>query len=135
MKKCEKCKNYIPDGMKICPHCSLLPPRLFPNFYLYLALSVVAIVCAVRFRPFMGSPSYPQVSMGMLWTAFIIFTVFALIFLFVCFTVLRAHKNRTFKGRLSKSEVNYFVNTKKHIEADKHSYSNGKYCEVCGKKK
>lgn len=135
MKKCDKCKNYIPDGMKLCPHCSLLPPRLFPNFFLYLALSVAAIACAVRFRPFWGSPAYPQVSMGMLWTAFIIFAVFALIFVFVCITVLRDYKNRSFKGKLTKGEVNYFVNMKKHIEGGKHSYDNGKYCAVCGKRK
>lgn len=135
MKRCEKCKNYYPDEMKLCPHCSLLPPRLFPNFYLYLVLSIAAITCAVRFRPFLGSPSYPRVSMGMLWTAFIIFTVFSVVFVFVCVTVLRDYNNRTFKGRLSKGEINCFVRMKKHIEAGNHRYTNGKYCEICGKKK
>ena len=135
MKKCDNCKNYIPEGMKLCPHCALLPPRLFPNFFLYLALSAVAVVCAVRFRPFAGAPSYPQVSMGMLWTAFLIFSVFALIFVFVCLTTFGAYKNRTYKGRLTKQEVAQFVRMKKHIEAGKHRYDNGKYCTVCGKKK
>ena len=135
MRKCENCKNKIPDGMKICPHCGLLPPRLFPNFFLYLALTAVAIVCAVRFRPFLGAPAYPQVTMGMLWTSFIIFAVFALIFLFVSLTLLNAYRNRTYKGKLTKAEVNRFVNMKKHIETGNHVYEDGKYCVVCGHKK
>ena len=135
MKRCEKCHEYIPEGMKICPHCGLLPPRLFPNFYLYAVLSCVAIACAVYFRPFLGSPAYPQVAKGMLWVSFSIFAVFALVFIFVSFTVLRAYKNRTYKGKLTKAEVTRFVNMKKHIESGRHVYENGKYCKICGHKK
>lgn len=135
MNKCENCNNHIPDGMKICPHCGLLPSKLFPYFYLYMVLTFIAVGCAVHFRPFLGSPAYPKVTMGMLWVSFLIFAVFGCIFLFVSLVMLRNYKNRSFRERLTKQEVIRFVNMKDHIKAGRHSYENGKYCSICGHKK
>ena len=69
MRECEKCGNYIPDGMKICPHCGKLPPTLWPQFGVYAVLTIVAIVCAVYFRPFLNGPVIGEVSQGVLWVA------------------------------------------------------------------
>lgn len=64
MRECENCHNLIPEGMKICPHCSGLPPTLFPHFFVYLALTCVAIGAAVYFRPFLDGPASGQVVNG-----------------------------------------------------------------------
>ena len=135
MTKCENCKNKIPDGMKICPHCGLLPPRLFPKFWLYLVLTLIAIGSAAYFRPFADPPAGDSVSVGTLWAAFVIFTVFALIFAFVCLVLGSGYARRSYRGRLTKAEVNSFVAMKKHIEAGHHTYDKGVYCTVCGRKK
>lgn len=135
MTRCENCKNKIPDGMKICPHCGLLPPRLFPKFWLYLLLTLIAIVSAAYFRPFADPPAAGSVPAGTLWAAFVIFTVFALIFAFTCFVLGSSFARRTYKGRLTKAEVDRFVAVKNHIEAGRHTYDKGGYCTVCGHRK
>lgn len=136
MKQCEKCNNYIPDGMKICPHCGKLPPTLWPQFYLYALLAAVAVACAVYFRPFLAGPAIGEVSNGVLWVAMVIFAVFALIFIGVCFIVARDYANRSFKEPLTKAERARFINMKQHIEAKRHFYENDlPHCTVCGYKK
>lgn len=135
MRKCYKCSNLIPEGMQICPHCGKLPPRLFPQFFVFAFLAVFAAGCAVYFRPFLDSPVAGQVKQGILWVAFVIFVLFALIFLWVSSILLRDYRSRSFKGKLSKAEVERFVKMKKHIESGRHFYEKGQYCTVCGHKK
>lgn len=136
MEKCSKCGNYIPQDMKICPHCGLLPPTLWPHFYVYALLTVIAIVCAVYFRPFASGPVVGQVSRGALWAAFVIFVIFGIIFLGVSIILLNEYRHRTYRGKLTKAERQRFVLMKQHIEANKHVYEEGLgYCTVCGKKK
>ena len=120
--------------MKICPHCGLLPPTLYPQFFLYLALTLIAAASAVYFRPFLDGPAIKNAGSIGLWAAFIVFVVFALIFAFVTLVLLRAYKNRSYKGKLTKAERDYFIKMKKHIELGRHSFD-GKYCTVCGKRK
>jgi len=135
MTTCPKCKNLIPEGMKLCPHCGLLPPRLFPKFFLYILMTAVAVISAVIFRPFAGAPQAESVSMGVLWSAFVIFCVFALIFIFVSVVLWRDYSRRSYRGRLTKSEVARFVRMKKHIEQGNHSYGKNGFCTVCGAKR
>ena len=104
--------------MKICPHCGKLPPTLWPQFGVYAVLTIIAIVCAVYFRPFLNGPAIGEVSQGVLWVAVIIFIVFAVIFLGVSV------------------ERERFVKMKQHIEAKRHFYEKDiDYCTVCGNKK
>lgn len=120
--------------MKICPHCSLLPPTLYPQFFLYLVLTLIATASAVYFRPFLnGSVVEKTASIG-LWAAFVVFAVLAMFFAFVTLVLLRAYNNRSYKGKLTKAERDYFIRMKKHIEAGKHKYE-GKYCAICGHRK
>lgn len=136
MRECENCKNFIPQGMKICPHCGKLPPTLWPQFGIYAVLTVVALACAVYFRPFLNGPAIGEVSTGVLWVATIVFVVFGLIFLGVSIIIMRDYKNRTFREPLSKAERARFVNMKHHIEAKRHFYEeNIDYCTVCGHRK
>ncbi len=136
MRECEKCKNFIPEGMKICPHCGKLPPTLWPQFYLYAVLTIVAVVCAVYFRPFLSGPAIGEVSTGVLWVAMVIFAVFGLIFLGVCVIVARDYSHRSFREPLTKQERLRFVNMKQHIESNRHFYENDvPYCTVCGHRK
>lgn len=136
MRECEKCGNYIPDGMKICPHCGKLPPTLWPQFGVYAVLTIVAIVCAVYFRPFLNGPVIGEVSQGVLWVAAVIFIVFGVIFLGVSVIILRDYKNRTYRGKLTKQERERFVKMKQHIESKRHFYEKElDYCTVCGNKK
>lgn len=135
MRECENCHNLIPEGMKICPHCSGLPPTLFPHFFVYLALTCVAIGAAVYFRPFLDGPASGQVVNGVLWAAFTIFVFFAIIFTCVCVIVARDYSHRHFKGKLTKAERIRFINMKQHIESGRHFYDKGEYCTVCGHKK
>ena len=83
MRDCPKCGNRIPDGMKICPHCGKLPIRLGGRFPLYIVLTAVAVLSAVLFRPFLNGPYIGKTTDGMLWVAFAVFCLFALIFLCV----------------------------------------------------
>ena len=103
--------------MKICPHCSGLPPTLFPHFFVYLALTCVAIGAAVYFRPFLDGPASGQVVNGVLWAAFTIFVFFAIIFTCVCVIVAKDYSHRRFKGKLTKAERIRFINMKQHIES------------------
>ncbi len=134
MRKCEHCKNMIPEDMKICPHCGLLPPTLYPQFFLYLALTLIAAFAAFYYRPFLNGPALGAAAEGTLWVAFCIFAVFMLIFGFVSVVLLRAYKNRSYKGKITKAERDYFIRMKKHIEAGSHKYE-GKYCTICGHRK
>lgn len=135
MRECENCHNHIPEGMKICPHCGKLPPTLFPHFYVYLALTLIAIGAAVYFRPFLDGPASDQVVKGVLWAAFTIFVFFAIIFTFVCVIVARDYSNRSFKEKLTKAERVRFINMKQHIESRRHFYDKDEFCTVCGHRK
>ena len=136
MREFENCKNYIPEGMKICPHCGKLPPTLWPQFGVYAVLTLVAFVCAVYFRPFLSGPAIGEVSQGVLWVAMVIFVVFGLIFLGVSVIIMRDYKNRTYRGKLTKQERERFVKMKQHIESNRHFYEKGEsFCSVCGHKK
>ncbi len=135
MQQCEKCGNYIPAGMKICPHCGLLPPTLWPQLGVYVFLTLVAFVCAVYFRPVLGGPVIGEVSNGVLWVAAVIFILFGLIFLGVSVIIARDYKNRSYRGKLTKQERARFVNMKQHIESNRHFYEKDVcYCTVCGHK-
>lgn len=92
MRECENCKNYIPEGMKICPHCGKLPPTLWPQFGVYAALTLIAVACAVYFRPFLNGPAMGEVAQGVLWVAAVIFIVFGVIFLGVSVIIARDYK-------------------------------------------
>ena len=81
-----------------------LPPTLRPQFGVYAVLTIVAIVCAVYFRPFLNGPAIGEVSQGVLWVAVIIFIVFAVIFLGVSVIIMRDYKNRTYRGKLTTGE-------------------------------
>ena len=135
MRECEICHNRIPEGMKICPHCGKLPPTLYPHFFVYLALTLVAIGAAVYFRPFLDGPASGQVVTGVLWAAFTVFVFFTIIFACVCIIVARDYSNRSFKEKLTKAERIRFINMKLHIESRRHFYDKGEYCSVCGHKK
>lgn len=135
MKVCNNCRNAIPDGMKICPHCTKMPTQLFPNFYIYLALTIVATVSAVCFRPFAVGKAAAQLSTGMLWVSFCIFAVFALIFAFVCLTVLSDYKNTKPEHRMSVAEINRYNNTRRHINEGRHVCGPDGFCTVCGKRR
>lgn len=120
--------------MKICPHCSLLPPTLYPQFFLYLVLTLIATTSAAYFRPFLNGPVVEKTASIGLWAAFVVFAVLAIFFAFVTLVLLRAYKNRSYKGKLTKAERDYFIRMKKHIEAGNHKYE-GKYCTICGHRK
>lgn len=136
MQECPSCHNLIPKDMKICPHCGKLPPKLFPQFAVYLALTVVAFLAAFYFRPFMNPAMAAQLSTAMMWISFVIFIVFGIIFLAVSFVIWKDYSRRSFRGHLSSAEVQRFVNMRQHIETEHHFYRAGdKYCSVCGKKK
>ncbi len=136
MRECESCKNYIPEGMKICPHCGKLPPTLWPQFGVYAVLTVIALVCAVYFRPFLDGPAIGEVSRGVLWAAMVIFVVFGLIFLGVSVIIARDYKGRTYRDKLTKQERERFIKMKQHIESKRHFYEKDvAYCTVCGNKK
>ena len=136
MRECENCNNFIPQGMKICPHCGKLPPTLWPQFGVYAVLTIIAFVCAVYFRPFLDGPALGEVSKGVLWVATVIFLVFGVIFLGVSIIILREYKNRTFREPLTKQERTRFVNMKQHIAGTRHFYEdNLDYCTVCGHRK
>lgn len=133
MRKCDKCNNCIPDGMRICPHCGKLPPRLFPQFFIFAFLAIFAVGCAVYFRPFLDSPVAGQVKPLVLWVSFVIFLIFAVIFAWVSSVLLRDYRARSFREKLSDEEVLRFVNMKKHIESGRHFFENGSdTCSVCG---
>lgn len=136
MRDCKKCGNRIPDGMKICPHCGKLPMRLGGKFVLYIFLTLVAVCSAVVFRPFLAGPYVGRESQAMLWIAFVVFSLFALVFLCVVLIMWHDYSHRTVREKLSVVEVQRFVNMKKHIESKHHFYENGgRYCSVCGYKK
>ena len=135
MRECEICHNHIPEGMKICPHCGKLPPTLYPHFFVYLALTLVAIGAAVYFRPFLDGPASGQVVTGVLWAAFTVFVFFTIIFACVCIIVARDYSNSSFKEKPTKAERIRFINMKQHIESRRHFYDKGEYCTVCGHKK
>ena len=99
-------------------------------------LTIVAIVCAVYFRPFLNGPVIGEVSQGVLWVAAVIFIVFGVIFLGVSVIIMRDYKNRTYRGKLTKQERERFVKMKQHIESKRHFYEKElDYCTVCGHKK
>ena len=130
MKVCKNCRNAIPEGMRVCPHCEKMPPRLFPNFYLYLFLTLVALGSAVYFRPFAGGRMLGELSTGTLWASFCIFLLFTAVFAFVCMAVLR--DCRKAKLKLSRAEAVQYKNVCRHIAAGRHYYDNGEFCTVCG---
>ncbi len=122
--------------MKICPHCGKLPPTLWPQFGVYAVLTLIALVCAVYFRPFLNGPAAGEVSQGVLWVAMAIFIVFGLIFLGVSIIIARDYNNRSYRGKLTKQERERFVKMKQHIESNRHFYEKDiAYCTVCGHKK
>ncbi len=122
--------------MKICPHCGKLPPMLWPQFGVYAVLTIIALVCAVYFRPFLNGPAAGEVSQGVLWVAMVIFIVFGLIFLGVSIIIARDYNNRSYRGKLTKQERERFVKMKQHIESNRHFYEKDiAYCTVCGHKK
>jgi len=121
--------------MKICPHCGKLPPTLYPQFVLYLILTLVALGAAFFFRPFLEGPYIGEVVIGVLWAAFVIFCFFGLIFAFVCIALLNDYSNRSYKGKLTKAERLRFIKMKQHIESGRHFYERGNYCTVCGQRK
>lgn len=136
MKNCVKCGNRIPEGMKICPHCGKLPMHLGGKFVLYIVLTLVASFSAIVFRPFLNGPYIGKESQAMLWVAFFVFCIFALIFLCVVLVQWHDYSHRTVREKLSADEVRRFVNMKKHIESKHHYYEKGeRYCSVCGYKK
>lgn len=119
--------------MSICPHCGKLPPRLFPTFFVYLFMTLVAVGSAVYFRPFGGSPAEGLVKPGVMWVSFALFLVFALIFAFVCFVTWNNYSKRSYRKKVSKPELERYLSMKKHIEGDRHIYENGSiYCSICG---
>lgn len=132
MKQCKNCRNGIPDGMKICPHCGKLPPRLFPNFYIYLVLMLVAFGAAVYFRPFSNAAMLAKVAAGTLWVSFCIFLIFGLLFAFVSITVLRDCRSVPKSERLTGAETIRYKNMRKHIAAGRHYYAQDDFCTVCG---
>ena len=122
--------------MKICPHCGKLPPSLWPQFYLYALLTVIAFVCAVYFRPFLNGPVIGETAIGVLWVAEIVFLIFGIIFINVSVIVAKDYANRSFKEKLTKQERIRFINMKQHIDAGRHFYDEGGlYCTVCGHKR
>lgn len=136
MRECEHCQNMIPDKMRICPHCGKLPPTLWPQFYIYALLTLIAFGCAVYFRPFLNGPAIGEAATGVLWVAEIVFLVFGIIFINVSIIVAKDYSNRSFKEKLIKQERIRFVNMKQHIEAGRHFYDEGGvYCTVCGHKR
>ncbi len=136
MRECAKCKNKIPEGMKICPHCGKLPMHLGGKFVLYIVLTLVAIASATVFRPFAGGMYIGKESQAMLWIAFCVFCLFAVIFISVVLILWYDYSHRTVREKLSTAEVQRFVNMKKHIESKHHFYEKGeRYCSVCGYKK
>lgn len=136
MRECESCGNYIPDKMKLCPHCGALPPVLWPHFYVYALLTVIAAAAGVYFRPFGNGPVQGELSQGTLWVALVVFCVFFLIFLFVSIILLRDYNRRSYRGKLTKAERTRFINMKKHINSGRHFYDKElPYCTVCGHKK
>ena len=136
MRDCPTCGNRIPDGMKICPHCGKLPIRLGGRFPLYIVLTAVAVLSAVLFRPFLNGPYIGKTTDGMLWVAFAVFCLFALIFLCVVLITWHDYSHRTVREKLSSAEVQRFVNMKKHIESNRHFYEKGEsFCSVRGHKK
>jgi len=134
MKICKNCKNAIPDGMKLCPHCEKLPPQLFPIFYVYMLLTLTALAAAVYFRPFANDAMLEKVSVGMLWVAFVIFIIFALLFIFVSTAVLRDCRHVPHSERLSRQETVRYKNMRRHISAGRHYYTDSEYCNVCGRR-
>ncbi len=136
MTECENCKSLIPENMKICPHCGKLPPTLWPQFFLYVLLTVVAFGSAAYFRPFLNGPVIGEAAVGVLWVALVIFIIFGIIFLNVSIIVMKDYKNRSFKGKLTKAERQRFIKMKQHIDGGRHFYDEGgMYCTVCGHKK
>lgn len=135
MRECERCHNRIPDKMRICPHCGVLPPSLWPRFYVYAVMTLVAIASAVLFRPFLNGMYIGEVSNGVLWAAFTVFVFFALIFICVCLVTAKDYSRRSFKEPVSKAERIRFINMKQHIESGRHFYEKGQYCTVCGRRK
>ena len=136
MRECESCKNLIPDKMRICPHCGKLPPTLWPQFYLYVVLTLIAFGCAVYFRPFLNGPMIGEAAMGVLWVAEIIFLIFGIIFINVSIIVAKDYAKRSFEEMLTKQERIRFMNMKQHIAAGRHFYDEGgAYCTVCGHKR
>lgn len=132
MRVCKKCRNGIPNVMKLCPHCGKVPPQLFPNFYIYLGLTAVAIGSAVCFRPFAVSRAGAQLSSGMLWISFCIFVVFAIIFGAVCLAVFFDSKRTPDSEKLTPAELRLYKNARRHISAGRHYYEHDEYCIVCG---
>ena len=112
MRECEQCKNMIPDKMRICPHCGKLPPTLWPQFYLYVVLTLIAFGCAVYFRPFLNGPVIGQTATGVLWVAEVVFLIFGIIFLNVSIIVMKDYRNRSFKDKLTKPERERFIKMK-----------------------
>lgn len=132
MRECERCHNRIPERMKICPHCGMLPPTLWPRFYVYTVMLLVAIGSAVLFRPFLDGPYIGELSVVVLWAAFAVFVLFAIIFAGVCIITAKDYSNRSFRDRLSKEERIRFINMKQHIESGRHFYEKDSFCTVCG---
>ncbi len=134
MKVCKNCRNGIPDGMKICPHCEKLPPRT-SNVILYLVLTLVAFAAAVYFRPFANADMLEKTSQGMLWVAFVIFIVFGAIFAFACISLLKACKRVPEDKKLTRLELMHFKNVRKHISIGRHYYGADGFCAFCGQRK
>lgn len=135
MKICKNCRNGIPDGMKTCPHCGKLPPQLFPNFFLYLVLTLVAFGAAVYFRPFANAAMLEKTSSAMLWVAFVIFIVFGLLFAFADVAVFKDCKSVPAEEKPSRAEVTRYKNMRRHISAGRHYYAQDDFCCVCGRRR
>lgn len=133
MKKCSRCENMIPEGMKLCPHCCPVPPKLPSKFGLYCVLCLVALFCAFWFRPFAGGTVISQADTVVLWAAFVIFTLFGLFFAFIAYAIKKDYLSHGFG--LTKAERTRFIKMKQHIESGHHHYEGSKYCSICGHKR
>lgn len=133
MRECKKCRNLIPDGMRICPHCESLPNSVPKQFYLYAVLTVISAISAVYFRPFAGGAVMGEMSPGALIAGFVILVLFALIFLAVSVILLVAGKDADRSQKLKAAERRRIKNMQQHIRSQHHFYENGSdYCSVCG---
>lgn len=135
MRECKNCRNLIPEGMRICPHCGTLPKSVPKQFYLYAVLTVIAAGSAVYFRPFAGGAAIGKVSPGALIASFAIFILLAVIFLAVSLVLLAIGTDGDKENKFSREERKRFANMQQHIRSQHHFYENGEYCSVCGHKK
>ena len=135
MRECKNCRNLIPGGMRICPHCGTMPKSVPKQFYLYAVLTVIAAGSAVYFRPFAGGAAIGSASPGMLIASFAIFILLAVFFLAVSLVLIVNGTDGDKESRFSREERKRFAAMQQHIRSQHHFYEDGKYCSVCGHRK